>query len=178
MAFTKGGKYGRQPLNLTEGEVRYAIANSRSNREAAAYANVSHVTWKKYASMYVDAETGKTLYEKHKNQKGYGVSKGGIKKFGKYGLQDILEGRHPEYNPKNLKKRIIRACIVKEECALCGFHERRVADYSIPLILEFIDSDITNHKLENIRLLCYNCYYLNVGNIAGIQKNLSRLINY
>ena len=39
-----------------------------------------------------------------------------------------------------------------------------MTDYTIPLMLDWQDGDKTNHKLENIRVLCLNCYYLQVGN--------------
>lgn len=177
MPFIKGGKYGRQPINLTEQQIKYAVANTKSNQAAAKFLNISNITWKKYASMYINSETGETYYESHKNRSGYGISKGGLRRYGKYGLQEILEGKYPNYDPKNLKKRIIRAGVVLEECAICGFSERRVLDYTVPLVLEFIDGDKTNHRLENLRLLCYNHYYLMVGNITGVNKKLS-LVGY
>ena len=51
-----------------------------------------------------------------------------------------------------------------EECEVCGFNERRMTDYTVPLMLDWIDGDKTNHKLDNLRVLCLNCYYLQVGN--------------
>ena len=52
-----------------------------------------------------------------------------------------------------------------EECSNCGFKERRVVDYKIPLILHFKDKNKQNYRKENIELLCYNCYFLTVGDI-------------
>ncbi len=54
---------------------------------------------------------------------------------------------------------------LKEECVMCGYCERRVSDYKIPLILDFKDGNKNHYNLGNIRFLCYNCYFLNVGNI-------------
>jgi hypothetical protein len=31
------------------------------------------------------------------------------------------------------------------------------------LKLDHVDGDRTNHLLQNLRLLCYNCYFLMVG---------------
>ena len=37
-----------------------------------------------------------------------------------------------------------------EECAECGFKERRVLDYKMPLILHFKDKNKKNYRQENI----------------------------
>jgi len=49
---------------------------------------------------------------------------------------------------------------LKEECSKCGFHEERLADQKIPLILQFKDRNKKNYELDNIELMCYNCSYL------------------
>ena len=171
---------GRAAFGLSESEVRYAINNSTSNRGAAAFLDINPLTWKKYAKMYVDSETGKTLYDLHSNKSGKGLSKIGKRVHldgnSKYSLLDILDGKCPDYSSKNFKNRLIKSGLFEEKCALCGFCERRVLDYSIPLLLEWIDEDVTNHKRENLRLLCYNCYYLNVGNIVGNKKKFTYIL--
>lgn len=147
--------------DLTESDIRYAMENSHSNLGAARFLRVSYPTYKKYAMMYIDQPTGKTLLELHKNEKGIGLSRRGSSKYlGKNGLRDILDGSHPEYNGKYLKKRLIREGYRSEECEQCGFNERRLTDYTVPLILTWLDGDKTNHKDENLSLICYNCFYL------------------
>ena len=89
------------------------------------------------------------------------------KMHGHYGLMDILEGKYPTYKPNKLKPRLLRSGLVEEKCELCGFDERRITDYTVPLILDYKDEDRTNHKRDNIQLLCHNCYYLTVGNPMG-----------
>ena len=101
MAFKKGE--GRTPFNITESELRYAMENTKSCSEAARFLNVSYDTLKKYAKMYVDSVSGKTLFQLHKNQRGKGITKSGPRMRGKHGLLDILEGKHPEYKGINLK---------------------------------------------------------------------------
>ena len=53
---TKAYKYvygrGRESYNLPESDIRYAMANTKSNAEAARFSKVSFSTWKKYANMY------------------------------------------------------------------------------------------------------------------------------
>ena len=45
-----------------------------------------------------------------------------------------------------------------EECYMCGWNEERITDNRICLKLDFIDDESNNKSLENMRLLCPNCY--------------------
>ena len=57
---------------------------------------------------------------------------------------------------------------LEEKCAMCGFEERRVLDYKMPLLLHFKDGNKKNYKLDNIELLYYNHYFLNVGDSRAV----------
>jgi len=70
-----------------------------------------------------------------------------------YDLKEILSGKHPHYSTNDLKKRIIREQILKEQCAQCG-----ITDKNITLCLDHIDGNSHNHILSNLRLLCPNCH--------------------
>ena len=156
---------------LTKEDIVRAQNVTRSNMAAARYLHVSYNHYKKYAKMYKDDATGQSLFEMHKNQQGIGVAKPYNVKKGKYSMEDILEGAYPEYPVSNLKKRILTNSILEECCENCGFQERRVVDYTVPLLLDHMDGDRTNHRRWNLRMLCYNCYYLMVGNIGGRPVN-------
>lgn len=163
-------------LNLTEKEIRYAMANTKSNAQAARFLGCSFTTYKKYSKMYIDEESGKSLFDLHKNQFGIGISR--VKKDTlsypvKTDIFEILEGKHPNYNPITLAKRLITELIVPEECNECGFNERRITDYKVPLILAYKDYDKKNHQRDNIEFLCFNCYSLQYGDPCrtGAVKN-------
>ena len=64
-----------------------------------------------------------------------------------------------------IKIRGIAEGYLKDECYNCGFNERRVTDFKIPLLLNFKDGNKCNYLLDNVNLLCYNCYFLYVGEI-------------
>lgn len=55
-------KYSNK-LDLTEEQIREAMSITNSNKEASEFLHISTVAYKKYASMYIDEETGMTLYE-------------------------------------------------------------------------------------------------------------------
>tara|TARA_B100000424_G_scaffold173393_1_gene133747 strand:+ start:271 stop:747 length:477 start_codon:yes stop_codon:yes gene_type:complete len=148
---------------LTKGRIQWAIRQVKSARQAAKLLGCNRKTFKKYAERY-------GLYEQIKNQSGEGIPKAYNLHSGRHALDDIIEGKYPKYDVSNLQKRLIGASYVEEKCASCGFEERRITDYRVPLKIDFLDGDTTNHKLDNIQMLCYNCYFLQVGNLNGRNK--------
>ena len=139
-----------------------------SNKAAARYLHVSYTHYKKWAKTYDATEEGySNLFDQHLNQAGKGIPKF-LRGQGKEpALLDIIEGRidASSFTPDKIKYRLITEGYLKEECAVCGFHERRVNDYKIPLLLNFKDKNKNNYRKENIELLCYNHYYLQIGDI-------------
>jgi hypothetical protein len=156
---------GKQPLNISESELRYAIEHTKSNAEAARFLKISFTTYKKYAKLYVDRDTDKTLYDLHKNQAGVGIKKDVFTALnGPYSIDTILEGKHPNYPKWKLRNRLLQLGMLPEECNCCGYSERRITDDTVPLLLDTIDGDETNLRFENIQMLCLNCYYQQTGN--------------
>lgn len=154
---------GRPRINLTETQVRYAIANSYGASEAARFLNVSYNTFKMYAKMYIDEATGKSLFELHrkevrppsaKDEKSYHCNRGY-----KVKLEDILSGKVSGYSAKKLRKRLLMSGWVECICENCGWNEPRITDNNYPLLMDFRDNNWRNQRLENIRLLCFNCYF-------------------
>lgn len=152
---------------LLEGDILAAQSISKSEAEAASKLGVSFMTYRKYAKMY-------GVYGRVSNKAGKGVDKS-IKNedSGKYPLQKILDGAFPKYSTNRLKVRCIRANKLSAECARCGFKEKRISDESIPLLLNYIDGNDHNKKLENLQLLCYNCFYLYINNPFGCKKTFA-----
>lgn len=153
---------------ITKAMAVNAIAKTGSNHAAARYLNVSFNHWKKFAKLYIDEESGLSLFEVHKNKQGKGIPKFfGAEKKKAAPLLDIIEGRVSavHYNPERLRIRMVQEGYLLEECHKCGFKERRVLDYKIPLLLFFKDNNKKNYKLDNVEHLCYNCYFLTVGDV-------------
>jgi 5-methylcytosine-specific restriction endonuclease McrA len=157
---------------LTKDDILRAQHHTKSNRAAARYLGVSYNIYKRYALTYTDNETGKSLFDIHLNQAGKGIKKhlggyGQSKNYHKHPLEDVLEGRVDvsHYTVDVLKARLIQEGFLLEKCSCCGFEERRVVDYKVPLVLNFKDKNKRNWKRDNLEFLCYNCYFLNIGNI-------------
>jgi hypothetical protein len=80
---------------------------------------------------------------------------------------DLINGIIPStsFSPSKIKKRLFEEGYLEEKCSLCGFDERRVTDYKIPLLLNFKDKDTKNYRLNNLEVLCYNHYFLTVADV-------------
>ena len=161
---------------LTKDQILRAIKYTKSNMAAARFLGCSYPHYKQYAKLYKNEET---LFEVHLNRQGRGISKHLYKKKDIAPIMDILEGRVDvsNYSPKELKERLIHEALIKEECYCCEFNERRVLDYKVPLILNFKDGNKKNWQLENLEALCYNCYFLNIGNVWS-ENQLQQMEDY
>lgn len=150
------------PKFLSKEDILRAMQCTRSNRGAARYLRCSLNHYKKYARIYIDEETGLTLNEVHKNQAGVGIPKFLPNKGKKAPLKALISGQISvaSFEPAKIKQRLIFEGYLKEECSKCGFHEERLTDHKIPLVLQFKDKNKVNYELTNIELLCYNCSFL------------------
>ena len=151
---------------LTKEQILAAMSQTLSNRASARYLNVSYIHYKRWAKLY-ESDTHDNLFEQHKNQCGRGIPKFLRGKGKEPALIDIIEGRVDisSFSPDKIKYRLITEGHLLEECSTCKFNERRVSDYKMPLLLNFKDNNKKNYRKENIELLCYNHYFLTVGNI-------------
>jgi len=156
---------------LSKEQIVAAQSKTLSNMAAARYLHVSYQHYKRFAKLY-------KLFDSHKNQSGKGIPK--FLNNGKKdpALLDIIEGRvNPSsFSPAKLKYRLIEEGYLMEECSTCNFKERRVLDYKIPLLLHFKDKNKSNYSKENIELLCYNHYFLTVGDIFT-EKDVKQIVS-
>ena len=164
LAPTNRRKRGMGAQPILEHEILEVQQKARSAMEAARLIGVSYNTYKKYAKKY-------GIFENLKNPDGKGIRKGYNIKKGKYSLEDLLEGKYPDYPVYKLKGRILLNGYMLEKCNHCGFEERRITDHKVPLVLDFIDGNRKNHKYDNLQMICFNCFYLTVGNITGPRKD-------
>lgn len=144
-------------------EIEEAQRHTDSNFAAARWLGVSYARYKRYAKLY-------NLFDSHLNPSGVGIDKGFSKRPTNIPLREILAGMHPKYSPAKLKNRLIARKKLVEVCSLCGFHERRITDNRVPLMLNFIDGDHKNFNLSNLNLLCYNCMFLTTGAPTVVNK--------
>jgi len=90
------------------------------------------------------------------NQGGFGTSRPKNEGNGKFYLQDILGGKHPQYQTLKLKERLITENIKERKCEICNI--KYWNGKQLTMELDHIDGDRTNHLLENLRIICPNCH--------------------
>lgn len=164
-------------IDLTKEQILLAMRMTKSNKAAARYLGVSYMLYKKWAKFYHEFEGGRSLFDTHKNQSGKGIPKHMVaSKRNKWAIEDVMNGviSSTHFSPTVLKNRLIQEGYLKEECSICGMHERRLSDYKMPLILNFKDGNAKHYHQDNIRLLCYNCYFMNVDDVFN-EKDLYQL---
>lgn len=124
--------------------VRNASLTSESASKAAAMLDIKYDTYKKYAIKYGCFET---------NGCGKGISK---PREMVYSTEDILSGKYPQYQSNKLRIRLIKEGIFEAKCYCCNL--TKWLDKDIPLELEHIDGNSSNHIRSNLTLLCPNCH--------------------
>ena len=157
---------------IPKGRIEWAIENSVSMKSAARLLGVNYNTFKKYAKLY-DVFNPKPDRSGIPSTGNSGWNAGGAK------LEDLLGGKHPNYPHWKLQERLIKEGYIKQCCSNCGYDEVRQQDYQGPYLLNFLDGDGKNHKLENLSLLCYNCFFLMkpAGKVLSTPKNIVHLRN-
>ena len=131
-------------MNIDKENFISVCKNSFTMAEASRKLNLHFNTFKKYA---LEFNCWKP------NPSGKGMKK---KPQSKIKTKDILLGKYPDYQTFKLKTRILNEHIKDSKCECCGLSEWN--NLPIPLELHHKDGNRTNHKLENLMLLCPNCH--------------------
>ena len=152
---------------LLQSQIEQAMKVTRSNKAAAEYLRVSYPLYRKFAKLYKNKD-GVTLFDAHYNKSGVGISKIGSSDK-RTNLDDILLGKHPNYPRQKLLARLIANGYFPEECSNCGYCQKRPTDLKVPLVLNTTNGNKKDLRLENLELLCYNCYFVNVGNLGKVE---------
>ena len=162
---------------ISKSKVVWAINETQSMRQASQLLGIAYNTFKKYAKLY---EVWAPL------ESAKGISQRGTTGFKPVELAEIFSGKHPSYSDTKLLHRCFREGYLAEECGNCGYDEYRPSDMSKPLMLDYMDDDGTNKDLANLRVLCFNCFYIMKGkrlkvdtprNVKQLQEAVSQLFS-
>lgn len=165
----------KAPKPFTKEQILVAMKHSKSIRGAARYLRCSYQHLKPFMKMYIDDETGKSLFDIHLNRQGKGIAKFLPNKRKEPNVKKIVEENTgwESFTLEKIKRRLIAEGYLKDECYKCGFNETRIVDYKTPVLLNFKDGDKQNFLLPNIELLCYNCYFLYVADPITVNQKRS-----
>ena len=116
------------------------------------------------------------LFEQNKNQRGKGITTKGNTGWG-VKIQDLFDGKSPNYPHWKLQERVVRDGYLKQECSNCGYDDYREKDMRGPYLICFLDGNPKNHALDNLHLLCYNCFFIvkPTGRMLTTPKNVTLL---
>jgi hypothetical protein len=74
--------------------------------------------------------------------------------------KDILAGKYPQYQTYKLKLRLITEGYLEDKCSMCGWDKKPEGAKFTPCELDHINGIPTDHRLENLRIICPNCHSL------------------
>jgi hypothetical protein len=132
-------------IKINEEEFIKVCNEAESMAKACAKLGLHFNTFKKHAQR---------LGCYHTNQGGKGTLK--PKTTGKIPTDEILEGKHPQYQTNKLRLRLIKEGIKDEKCEICGIEDWQ--GERLAFELDHIDGNSNNHLLENLRVVCPNCH--------------------
>lgn len=133
---------------ITNQEIIEITINSKTMALAAKRCGMAYTTFIRYA---------KRLGVYKPNQCGRGIKK---RRKNKISLNDILNGKCPQYQTYKLKIRLIDAGLKEDKCELCGWNEKPEGSIYSTCELHHIDGNPLNHVLSNLIMLCPNCHSL------------------
>lgn len=103
------------------------------------------------------------------NQSGRGIRKAPSKVA--VSLNEIFDGSYTTYQTHKLKQRLLKEGVKQHQCESCGLGEW--LSKPIPLEMHHINGINTDNSLENLKLLCPNCYALTENYRTKNIRNLS-----
>jgi len=146
-------KRGKGNRPLLKGEIEEAKRHSITNAGAARWLGVSIDAYRKYSKMYGLYDPAKHI----KELRGlYDPNRG------KFPINRIITGEfngHPSITDWMVKDKLIRSGLKPQKCEKCGLCEKRTGDNKVPLLVNHLDEDPKNFKLENLQFLCLNCMF-------------------
>jgi hypothetical protein len=152
---------------FTKSQIETAMRYTKSVRAAAKYLGCSYQHLKpfmKALKMDESDPNSPTLFDIHKNQTGKGIPKYLPNRRKEPNVKRLFEEGigYESFTPTKIKIRGIAEGYLRDECYTCGCSERRVTDYKTPTLLNFKDGNKSNYLINNLEILCYNCYFLYV----------------
>ena len=152
---------------MTDQEFISITSSSSSMAEACSKIGVHFNTFKRRAiklNCYVPNQGGKNTKKKWMENRSIS-------------LNEILDGKHPQYQTYKLKHRLFKEGIKTNRCEECEIECWN--GKSIECELDHIDGNSNNHILSNLRILCPNCHSqtetFRAKNIASVVERNTQL---
>jgi len=154
---------------ITEELIKMAVDNCTSASECARYLSIKYTTFKRHADKYKYPGTDLSYFEYVKFTRNDSPKKTARNSYRPGGLnipkkvfteEQIIHGDYPLVTPVKIRKYLVQFGYLSDCCHHCGYNEKRFTDGLSPIVLNFKDGNVLNKKLDNMELLCYNCYFM------------------
>jgi hypothetical protein len=131
-------------ITISYDQIKNAIDSSNSMSEASIKLNLHFSTFKRKAEQF-------GLYSPNQGRKG-------VSRYAKTStnLNEILDGKHPNYQTFKLKNRLLKEGLIENKCSKCNISEWN--NTPINCELDHINGIRHDHHLSNLRMLCPNCH--------------------
>jgi hypothetical protein len=133
---------------MTKEDIIMAIEKTSSATSAATFLGISRYDLYKLSTKYE--------IPIKKNRGGKGTTKTKKEGNGKFILNEILNGKYPDYKTYHLKNRLWAEGIKENKCEICGISDWNGKQLNCEL--DHINGNPKDHRLENLRILCPNCH--------------------
>lgn len=128
--------------------IKKSVESYPTMAQAANSIGMSHTSFRRIAIRY-------SLYRPNMGGKGTNKPRKDV-----FPLEDILNGKHPQYQTYKLKIRLIRESLIKDECSQCGWNKKIDGREFTTCELDHINGNKHDHRKENLRIICPNCHSL------------------
>ena len=171
---------------VDKNDIKRGILYCNTKVQLGEYLGINRGELRKYLNKFTgdDGRTLMQIFDEKIAKDGRGRAKSLDRDF----LVDLLErGFLGNKMPAPLiKGKLLEEGYFPNKCNCCGFKGSRELDSKSPLLLHFKDDKRINWKRDNLEILCYNCYFLKVGDLMfkdqlealefwGIHKNKEKL---
>jgi 5-methylcytosine-specific restriction endonuclease McrA len=129
--------------------IEEAIKSTDTMAKAAELINMPFMTFKRKAISL-------GLYKPNQGSKGRKKPWDIKNNSTKIPLTEILKGLHPQYQSNKLRARLIQEGVKLHKCECCG--NKEWLGQPISLEVDHVNGISTDHRLENLRILCPNCH--------------------
>lgn len=72
------------------------------------------------------------------------------------------------FTVRDLVEFLIHHNLKENSCACCGYNTASLITKRTPLLIDHINENYSDFRIENLQFLCYNCFYMLVGNPTDI----------
>lgn len=131
---------------ITKEDIEDAIKITNTMSEACVKLGIQFGTFKRKAIKF-------GLYVPNQGGKG---SKKPWMSSRKISIDEILEGKHPQFQAFKLKQKLFKTGKKKNECEVCGLNEWN--GKTIECELHHLNGNHNDHRFDNLQIICPNCH--------------------